>query len=269
MRADLHLHSTASDGSLSPGAVVSAARAGGLDVVALCDHDTVGGVAAALAEAGESLRVIPAIEISTSLDGRELHLLGYGIDPTQPALVRYTEAAAQARTERMRRMLEQLAERGIRVSLEEVLNAADVPPQCLGRPHLARALHTRGYVRNVSDAFDRFIGNEGPAYVQLELLEPRQAIELIHQAGGVAVWAHPRIDAFDRGVRGLRELGLDGVECYRPRLAPSEVQYFETAARDLELLRTGGSDWHGAWHGKLGEWVVDGDQIADFFARLA
>lgn len=268
MRADLHLHSTASDGSLSPGAVVAAARAARLDVIALCDHDTVAGVAAAIAEARDAVRVIPALEVSSSIEGRELHLLGYGIDAENPALLRYTGEAASARTVRMERMLEHLAARGIKVSLEEVLSSADVPPQCIGRPHLARALHTRGYVRTVSDAFDRYIGNEGPAYVQLDLLEPREAIELIHQAGGVAVWAHPRLDVFDRAVRGLRELGLDGVECYRPRLTPSEVQYFDTAARDLGLLRTGGSDWHGVWHGPLGDFALDDKDVGEFLRAI-
>ena len=268
VRADLHLHSTASDGSLSPGAVAVTARAAGLDLIALCDHDTVAGVAAATAAAGPDLRVIPALEVSSTLEGRELHLLGYGVDPADPAIVRYGETAAAARAERMRGMIEQLARRNVHVSWDDVLNSADVPPQCLGRPHLARALQVRGYVRTVADAFDRFIGNDGPAYVHLELFEPADALSLIHAAGGLAVWAHPRLEVFDRRVRELRALGLDGVECYRPRLTPTEVQYFEAAARDLGLVRTGGSDWHGSWHGPMGDFAVAEREIGDFLDAL-
>lgn len=268
MRADLHLHSTASDGSLAPGAVIHAARAARLDVVALCDHDTVAGVAEALAAAGPDVRVVPALEVSSTLEGRELHLLGYGIDPLDPGIVQYCETAAAARADRMRRMLEQLARQDVHVSWDDVMSSAAVPPQCLGRPHLARALQTRGYVRTIGDAFERFIGNDGPAYVHLDLLEPDAALELIHAAGGIAVWAHPRLDVFDRRVRDLRALGLDGVECYRPRLTPAETQYFEAAARDLELVRTGGSDWHGIWHGPLGDFTVGERELAGFLDAL-
>lgn len=165
-------------------------------------------------------------------------------------------------------MLEQLARQNVHVSWDDVLSSADVPPQCLGRPHLARALQTRGYVRTIADAFDRFIGNEGPAYVHLDLLEPGAALDLIHAAGGIAVWAHPRLEVFDRRVRELCTLGLDGVECYRPRLTPSETHYFEAAARDLELVRTGGSDWHGIWHGPLGDFTVAEREIEGFLAAL-
>lgn len=268
MRADLHVHSTASDGSLSPSAVTLAARAGGLDLLAICDHDTVAGVATAAADLPAGLSLLPGIEISSAIGGYELHVLGYGVDCSSPALLGYTASAAAARAERMRTMIARLQQRNVRVTWEDVLSAAAVPPQCLGRPHLARALVNRGHVRTLGDAFERYIGNAAPAYVPVELLAPAGAIDLIHQAGGIAVWAHPRLEVFDREVRGLREFGLDGVECYRPRALPTEVQYYETAARDLDMLRTGGSDWHGGWHGALGDFAVGVAEIGALLDRL-
>jgi predicted metal-dependent phosphoesterase TrpH len=268
VRADLHVHSTASDGNLSPSAVAWAARAGGLDLLAICDHDTVSGVREAQAQLPAGLRLVPGIEISSALGGRELHVLGYNIDTTNPALLGYTASAAEARDRRMRAMVARLQERNVKLSYEDVLSAAEVPPQCLGRPHLARALHNRGIVRTIAEAFERFIGNEAPAYVPVELLAPAAAIELVHGAGGLAVWAHPRLEIFDREVRAMCKLGLDGVECFRPRALPTELQYYEAATRDLALLRTGGSDWHGSWHGPLGEFAVGETELAAFLARL-
>jgi predicted metal-dependent phosphoesterase TrpH len=269
VRADLHLHSTASDGSLSPSAVAWAARSGGLDLIAICDHDTVAGVIEARAKLPEGLRLITGIEISSAIADRELHVLGYGIDCAHSGLLAYTERAATARAQRMRDMVARLHARNVNVSYEDVLAAAaEVPPQCLGRPHLARALMNRGHVRSIGEAFERFIGNDSPAYVPADLLAPVAALDLIHAAGGVAVWAHPRLEVFDREVRRLRERGLDGVECYRPRALPTEIQYYETAARDLNMLRTGGSDWHGSWHGPLGDFAVGETELALLLGRV-
>ncbi len=263
MKLDLHLHTNASDGSLSPAELVQNARAGGLDVIAVTDHDTVAGVNAAVAAAGADLRVVTGIEISSQLDG-ELHMLGYMIDMNNEALLSYTRAASVRRQERMRGILERLARRNIHITYDEVIAGASTRPDAVGRPHLARALVDRGHARNINDAFDRLIGDDSDAYVAVQMLSPVQAIELIHAAGGVAVWAHPRIDVFDREVRNLRKLGLDGVECFRPRHTSADVQYFEAAASELGLIRTGGSDWHGAWHGRLGDYSVDGTQIPEF-----
>jgi predicted metal-dependent phosphoesterase TrpH len=267
VRFDLHLHTNASDGSLSPADLVQAARAGNLDVIAITDHDTVAGVNAAIQAAGAGIRVVPAIEISSQLDG-ELHMLGYNLDLSNEALLNYTRAASQRRQERMRGMLDNLAKRDIHITYEEVIAGAGTRPDAVGRPHLARSLVDRGHARNVNDAFDRFIGDDSDAYVAVQMLSPVQAIELIHGAGGIAVWAHPRVDVFDREVRKLRKLGLDGVECYRPRHSSAEVQFFEAAAKELSLIRTGGSDWHGVWHGRLGDYAVDSSMLPEFSALL-
>ncbi|HEX2167865.1 MAG TPA: PHP domain-containing protein [Longimicrobiales bacterium] len=264
MRIDLHIHSTASDGSLSPGAVVAAARAGGLHVIAVADHDTVGGVAAAQAAAHGFVHVIPALELSTYDAGAEYHVLGYFVDPLNPALVAHGARASGARETRMHDMLERLGAIGVEVAFEDVLAAAGTKPESLGRPHLARALHQRGHVSTVSEAFDRYIGDQGPAFVPTALITPFEAIEIIHAAGGVAVWAHPRPDALQTALSALVAHGLDGVECYRPRLTKADTDRISGIAAGAGLFVTGGSDWHGEWQGRLGDFAVDRDEVAAF-----
>ena len=268
MRFDLHIHSNASDGSLAPADVVEGACAGNLDVIAITDHDTVAGVTAAMAAAAGRIRVLTGIEISSQCGGAELHMLGYMVDVQNPKLLAYTATASDRRQQRMRAMLDRLAERDIHIDYDAVVAGAGTRPDAIGRPHLARALVVHGHARNVNDAFERFIGDDNYAYVPIQLLSPIEAIELIHGAGGVAVWAHPRLDVFDREVRELHRHGLDGVECYRPRHTPAEIQYFEVAAAELGLLKTGGSDWHGAWHGRLGDYSVHASTIPEFAARI-
>ena len=264
MKIDLHIHSTASDGSLPPAGVVDAARAGGLHIIALADHDTVAGVAPAQQAAYGFLHVIPALELSTRHDGTELHMLGYFVDLANPALVQYGERASTARALRMREMIERLAEVGVSIQFEEVLAAAGPRPHSLGRPHLARAMAQRGYVTNVSDAFDRYIGDDCPAFVPTRLMSPAEAIELIHAAAGVAVWAHPRADQLAADLHRFVDWGLDGVECYRPRVAHADAERMVALALSSGLLVTGGSDWHGEWQGRLGEFALERDDVNAF-----
>jgi 3',5'-nucleoside bisphosphate phosphatase len=264
LRIDLHIHSTASDGSLSPAGVVSSARAGGLHVIALADHDTIAGVVPAQDAAEGSVHVIPALELSTYHDGGELHMLGYYVDPREPTLQRFGSRAANRREERMRDMIDRLERVGIHVEYADVLAAAGPKPESIGRPHLARALLQRGYVSTMSDAFDRYIGDDGPAFVATRLLTPGEAIELIHAAGGVAVWAHPRTDMLEPMLPALVDQGLNGLECYRPRVTPSEADRIADLATRHGLVVTGGSDWHGDWHGPLGTFAVERDDVAAF-----
>lgn len=266
MRIDLHLHSTTSDGSLAPAALIAAARAGGLHVVALTDHDTIFGCADALAAAEDEVHVIPGIEISSSLD-TEVHILGYFIDPAHERLVAYAREAATYRRERMRGMISRLDALGVRIGYDEVLAVAGAEPESLGRPHLARALAQHGHVQSPSEAFDRYIGNEGPAFLPAQLLAPAAAIALIHEAGGLAAWAHPRADAFERDLPRLQAWGLDGVECFRPRVPHADALRMEARALSLGLVVTGGSDWHGIWQGKLGDFSVSRDEVGAFLDR--
>ncbi|MBI4543984.1 MAG: PHP domain-containing protein [Gemmatimonadetes bacterium] len=265
MRIDLHLHSSVSDGSLAPAELVAAASAAGLSVIALTDHDTPAGVPAAVAAAPPGLRVIPALEVSTTHSGRELHFLGYYVEPAGAVLASYARSAAERRRERVLGMIHRLVEMGVSVTWEEVAAAAGAS-RMVGRPHLARALVRRGHVQTVAEAFDRLLAEGAPGFLPTELLTPRAAVDLIHQAGGYAVWAHPPAEVFEREVRHFAGWGLDGVECFRPRTPPTESVLLQQTARALGLLVTGGSDWHGEWHGPLGEFSVPRESVAELLA---
>ena len=261
MRIDLHLHSTASDGSLSPSALVWAARSGGLDVIALADHDTCSGVEEARRSLSNHVHVVPAIELSTTHDGCEQHILGYFIDHQHAALTEYSNNAARKRMDRMSGMLERLQPYGVRLTLDEVVKIAEPGTRMFGRPHLARALAQRGYVQTVSEAFDRFIGDQGPAFLPTDLLATADGIGLIKRTGGVAVWAHPRMTALEKHLPTMIDFGLQGIECYRPNATAAEVTQLEKIARGNKLLTTGGSDWHGTWQGRLGDFYVRADEV--------
>lgn len=261
MRLDLHLHTTASDGSLSPSALVWAARAGSLDVIAIADHDTCAGVEDARKALPNDVHVVPAVELSTTFDNGELHVLGYFIDHQHQAIRSYSSDAAEKRKQRITGMLERLRNYGIKLTLDDVIKAAEPGTRMIGRPHLARALAQRGHVQTVSEAFDRFIGDSGPAFLPTQLLTPKQGIDLIHEVGGVAVWAHPRPTVLEKHLDTMVGFGLDGVECYRPNASPAEVSVVEQHARKRGLLLTGGSDWHGSWQGRLGDFYVGPDDV--------
>lgn len=267
MRIDLHTHSTASDGSLDPAALIAAAVAGNLDVLALTDHDTVAGVAAArAAAAGTAVRLIPGLEVSTHHPAGEQHILGYFVDVENAALRAYTHTARGRRHERMLGMLGRLERLGVSVSMEQVLAAAPASAN-MGRPHLARALTDAGHVQTPNQAFDRWIGDGGPAYLPMAVLSPAQAMAMIHDAGGLAVWAHPRAEVFRAEIQGMAAAGLDGVECWRPRTLPVDTRLFVETAERLGLLVSGGSDWHGDWHGPLGSFAVSGEEVGGLLER--
>jgi 3',5'-nucleoside bisphosphate phosphatase len=211
-----------------------------------------------------AVHVIPAIELSTYHTSGELHMLGYYINPSHSALVDYGARASGAREVRMRDMLARLGGSGINVNFEEVLEAAGVRPSSVGRPHLARALVKRGYATTVSDAFDRLIGDHAPAFVPTRLATPAEAIDLIHDAGGLAVWAHPRSELILAELPAFVDAGLDGIECYRPRVPHPESERIAKIAEDFNLYVTGGSDWHGEWQGKLGDFSIGRDDVAEF-----
>jgi predicted metal-dependent phosphoesterase TrpH len=266
MRLDLHTHTTCSDGTLTPGALVAAANAGGLDVVAVTDHDTAAGVEAARAAAAAAggPRVVAGAELTCSLDGAEVHLLGYGIAPAHPAIAAFAARGAALRCERLVAMVERLNRLGVRIRAEEV----EVPADCaaVGRPHLARALVKRGTVGNFQDAFTRFLADGGPAWVPSRGPELAEGIAAVHAAGGLSVWAHPALDDVRR-FAAARALGLDGVETIRPRVEPASSLALEQAAREAGLLCTGGSDWHGA-PPALGAWYVTEKHVGALLERL-
>ena len=247
MKADLHLHSTASDGTLTPGALVRRAAEEGFDTLALTDHDTVAGIAEAQAAAREAgIRLIPGVELSCGAQ-KEIHILGYGIDLQNGPLLAFSRHRREERETRARKMVERLAQAGMTVSLERVFELAR---GVVARPHVARALVEAGYASSVSDAFDRFLVPGKCGYVPREDVRVAQAVELIHGAGGVAVLAHPMQlklgdMALDAIVREWKGQGLDGLEVYHPSAQNNHVVMLLHLARREGMLVTGGSDFHG------------------------
>jgi predicted metal-dependent phosphoesterase TrpH len=253
---------------LPPEAVVRAAAEGGLDVVALADHDTVAGFPGAEAAGREvDVQVLPAIEVSSTHEGRDVHILGYFVDPDAPPLQAYAAKAVNRRSARMREMLSRLAEQGIGIKYEAVERAAGPQRVVIGRPHLAKALVEAGHASSVPDAFNRLIGDQHRAFVPTQLLTPTEAVELVLASGGVPVWAHPPGDLLDRLLSELVKAGLRGLEVYRPRHARSDVLRYERFCATAGLVATGGSDWHGPDGGTaLGDFFVTADEVAALLA---
>lgn len=245
-RVDLHLHSTASDGQLSPAAVMRAAREAGLRAAALTDHDTLAGLGEAR-QAAESLGLefVPGIELSTYEEAAgSIHLLGYYVREADPALAAQLEDALTGRGERAREIVARLNDLGVGVTVGEVF-AQGSPAGLVTRAHIARALVDGGWISSYRAAFDRYLGSDGPAYVPVQRLEPAQGIALIQGAGGLAVLAHPGA-AFDEDEIGrLAESGLDGLEVLHPDHDRGTARRLRELAARLGLLETGGSDWHG------------------------
>ena len=219
MRADLHVHSNASDGTDPPAEVMRRAARAGLDVLALTDHDTVAGHAEARAAAGDSLTLLPGMELSCRLDGRSLHMLAYLFDPDQPELAAELTRIRDDRVIRARAMVDKLAGLGVDVSWDQVEALAG--QAVVGRPHIARAMAASGAIASPRDAFTRdWIADGGRAYVGRYALDPVRAIGLVRAAGGVTVLAHPRAgrDTFvsDEQVAGLAAVGLAGLEVHHP-----------------------------------------------------
>ncbi len=266
MKLDLHLHTTASDGAWSPEAVVAGAAAGGLDVISITDHDTTAAVAPAQEAARDlSLQVIPGVELSSTHEGRDVHILGYFVDLGADRLVAHGRRAEARREERMREMIARLSEQDIDVSFQAVERAAGEDRVVIGRPHLAAALIEAGHASSVPDAFARLIGDEHPAFVPTALLEPAGAVEIVLDAGGIPIWAHPPGDLIDPLLPGLKQAGLRGLEVYRPRHRRSEVLRLESICRSAGLLMTGGSDWHTPDGGSaLGDFWIEAGEVERF-----
>jgi 3',5'-nucleoside bisphosphate phosphatase len=266
MRLDLHMHSTASDGACSPTEVVGLAAQGGLDVIALADHDTIAGISDAR-EAAErhSIRLIAAMEISSTRGDEDLHILGYFFDPENEGIRSHDERAGRLREERMAEMVRRLVDLGIEITLAEVIEVAGPDRSSIGRPHLAQALVNNGAVRSHHEAFGRLIGNGMVAHVPTRMLDPVEAVTLINGAGGLAVWAHPPLELVPRILPELVREGLRGLEVYRPRSRPDDVLLLHHQAERRGLLKTGGSDWHGPKRGSaLGDFFVTPEEVSDF-----
>lgn len=272
MRIDLHTHSTASDGTDTPAELVAHAAAAGLDVVALTDHDTVRGHAEAVAALPAGLTLVTGAELSCRLGGVSLHMLAYLFDPAEPEFARERELVRDDRVPRARTMVRQLQELGVPVEWEQVARIAG--EGSVGRPHIATALVELGVVDSVSDAFtDQWLGNGGPAYAEKHELDPFDAVRLVKAAGGVTVFAHPL--AVKRGrvvpesaIAELAAAGLDGIEVdHMDHDEPTRTR-LRGLARELELLPTGSSDYHGSRKTvRLGEYTTDPEIYGEITRR--
>lgn len=269
-RIDLHTHSRASDGEFSPSEVAERARAAGIGVWALCDHDTVAGLPEARSAAERAgIRLVPGIELSVFLEKKEIHVLGHFVDPAHPALREFEDFLAEHRRERMRQIVARLATLGVHVTEERIEQFSG--GKTLGRPHVARAIVEAGAAATVKEAFDRFLGEGKPAYVGRYRLEVDEAVRLVRGAGGTATVAHPGVSKLERHeLARLRAAGVDGLEVVHADHVPSQREKLLRIAEELDLVPTAGSDYHGVTVSpdrKLGQVTMPAEDLARLEAR--
>ena len=267
-KIDLHSHTVHSDGQRTPEELMAEAAAAGVGTLSVTDHDTVSGLAECQRAAdARGIRLVPGIELSCDFHGRELHILGHFIDPTSAALGRLAAEMTAERRERMERMVARAAALKLRgVTFEKVLAASG--GETLGRPHLARVLIDCGHASSVKDAFDRWLGDGAPLWVDRRYLAAKAGIELVRDAGGTSSVAHPGANKVQRGeLKILADQGLDAVEADHPEHVPTQVEAYERWAAENGMLVTAGSDFHGPAvqpDRRLG----DRSLLADRFAAL-
>lgn len=249
-KIDLHMHTTASDGASTPAELVDKCLELGLEVISVTDHDNVTAVKT-VKEIGEKngLEVVSGIEISTYRGEAEYHLLGYFVDIENDSLLGLTEAILDSRVERTHKMIEKLTKMGYPLDFKDVKKFAT--GVSLGRPHVAKAMVDKGYIEKIGDAFTKeFIAGGGKAYVEKKNILPAEAIEVILRAGGIPVIAHPYYinhgESLDKEeISRLKNLGLMGIEVYQSKHNQKVTKYYKEIAEELDLLVTGGSDYHG------------------------
>ena len=243
---DLHLHTTHSDGRLTPTQLIDLAAARGLRVVAVTDHDSTEGMAEAFeaAEKYPGLVVIPGIELSTDIPGNEIHVLGYFIDYADAAFQRTLSEFREGRLDRGRRMVDNLESLGMSIDWERVLELSN--GGAVGRPHIAQAMVEKGYITHPQEAFERYIGRNGPAYAERPKLTPEDAVRMIVDVGGLPVLAHPAryVDNPEGQLPSLKAAGLVGMEAHYKDYTPEEVEMLLALCRKYDLIPTGGTDYH-------------------------
>jgi 3',5'-nucleoside bisphosphate phosphatase len=262
---DLHLHTTASDGRCTPEDLAARVTGLGLSVISVTDHDTVAAIGAVRA-AAPTVCVISGIEITAVTDGRDVHILAYFIDEKSPALAAFLERQRALRVERVREIARRLAALGAPIDADRILvPAARHPGRSVGRPLLARALVEAGHVATMQDAFDRFLAAGQPAFVPRRGRSPAAVVRLIHEAGGVASFAHPGVTRRDDLLEPLAAAGLDAIEVFHSEHdRESEARYLALATR-LGLAVTGGSDYHGDIEGGYGRRLLGGKLLPDAY----
>ena len=270
--ADLHLHTNCSDGALSPAELVGFVAEAGLQVMSITDHDTLAGWEEgkrAAADAGVAL--VPGVELSVSVDGHEVHLLAYGIDPSHDGLNAHLDAFMQARVDRAEAIVDRLQSLGVGVTMGDVREEAG-GAAALGRPHVAAALVSAGASGSIDAAFRDYLGTDAPAYVSKPDVPVADVLDLVHDAGGIGVLAHPGQWTPTSRIRTLIDRGLDGIEIVHPSHETYLVRYYERMANGRGLLATGGSDYHGTRPGdddRLGRFGLDAGRWRRVAEKLA
>jgi predicted metal-dependent phosphoesterase TrpH len=245
-RVDLHVHSTASDGKFTPVEIVRKAAALGIRYLSVTDHDSVDGIESAVkaARTFPRLTFIPGVEVSTDVAEGEIHILGYFIDYSRQELADTLKRFRTSREVRARRMVDKLGEMGIVIDWARVREIAG--DGVIGRPHIAQAMLEKGYIDSFKEAFNKYIGRDGPAYVEREKMTPEEAVVLILRSGGLPVLAHPfTVKDMEKWVADLKEAGLVGIEAYYKDNTPENTQAVLKIAEEYGLIATGGTDFHG------------------------
>ena len=269
-KIDLHIHTTYSDGMLTPVQIVDTALDCNLDVIALTDHDNVLSYEIAqnyIKDKNIELEVVPGVEINTIYKGWEVHILGYFMDKNNSDFIKMLEFQQKARIEQTHKIIELLAKKqGIKIKFEDVQKLV-APQGSIGRPHIARATTSSGGSANVMEAYAKFINNNSDVYVERKTVSPHDAVEIISEAGGIPVFAHPiDVEIADDLTKDLVNYGLRGIEAYHRKHSPAAVEHFSTLAEKFGLIVTGGSDFHAPSlnHGTIlmgknfvPEWVYD------------
>ena len=246
---DLHVHSTFSDGLLTPEQIINLAHRRDLKAISITDHDEILGYDAAHT-LGKTLglQVIPGIEVSTLFHATDVHILGYFLDPHNPAIRSYIQIFKQRRVERASEIVQRLGKIGIHIPFELVRMKAR--NGSMGRPHIADVLVEEGIVFSFQEAFQKYLGDDKPAYVPKVKIEPQDALQMIHNASGLAFVAHPCVGISDTLILQLIDLGLDGIETMHPKHSLADIQHYQELCRRHDLLESGGSDCHGARQGE-------------------
>ena len=246
---DLHMHSLYSDGTFTVPELVKRAVEKDIKILSLTDHDTVEGLGEARKECIENnIKFISGIEISTEYMGKEVHILGYFIDENDENLIKFSKEMKQARIDRNEKAIKILNNHGIEITKEDTFREAE--GEIISRTHLARALIAKGYVADVKEAFEKYLGSNGLAYVPKSNMNPFDGIKIIKKSGGLAFLAHPKLigldeDAFVQLVKDMKDNGLDGIETYYSLFSEEDIRYFEKTAEKFSLIKSAGSDFHG------------------------
>ena len=262
---DLHLHSTASDGTLDPPALVRRVRAAGVRTMSLTDHDTLAGVRAAAAAAAElGLEFIPGVEITAVLERRDCHVLGYFLDPDPPGLARFLEGQRAGRLDRARTIAARLARLGAPVDIEALIRRARTDGMVVTRPLIARAVVAGGHAASMQEVFDRWLGDGRPACVTRPGHSPAEVVRRIADSGGVSALAHPGLLRRDDLIPGLARAGLDAIEVHHSDHGQADRERYAALAARLGLAVSGGSDFHGDHHRRAGCLGAVGPSRAEF-----